>query len=388
MLSRLNVKTIIYCRTLLTPGRRLTDHSIVVEGGIIKYLAPGREKPADGDVILDAGDRVVTPGMVDVHVHGALGYDTNDASEKANRAIARFNASHGVTSYCATPYSGTAENLTASIQAVTRTPWPEDGARQIGLHVEGPFLSSKYRGAQPESVLRYASIAEIRHWMEAGQIRLITLAPERPGALEAVRFCVQNGIVPVVGHTAATYEQVIAAAEAGLSHATHTFNGMTGLHHRQPGAVGAVLTDDRIFAEIIADGIHLHPAVVKLVVQAKTPERTVLITDAIRAAGMSDGESELGGQRLTIKEGAPYTESGSLAGSMLTMDTAVRNVMAFTGQPFAEVLRMATATPATSIGMQNQIGTVQPGAFADIVFWDSDYKVCQTIIAGKTISKA
>jgi N-acetylglucosamine-6-phosphate deacetylase len=381
------MKTIIFCDTLLTPFQLLKDHSIVIEAGVISSLTPGKVKPTDGDHTIDASHMLVTPGLIDVHVHGALDFDVNDANEEANIAISRFYAVHGVTSYCATPYSGSMENLINSIQAVTKTRWPEDGARQIGLHIEGPFLSAKYRGAQPENALRDATIDEIKRWMEVGQIKLITLAPERPGAMEAIRFCAQNGIVPVVGHSEAAYEQVIAAADAGLSHATHTFNGMTGVHHRNPGVTGAVLTDDRIFAEIIADGIHLHPAIVKLVIRAKTPERTVLITDAVRAAGMADGVSDLGGQRLIIKDGAPYTESGSLAGSMLSLDTAVRNVMSFTGLPFEAVLPMATTTPAASLGMQSEIGALQPGAYADIVFWDRDYQVRQTIVSGKTVFK-
>lgn len=377
------MKTIIYCNTLLTPFQRLDYHSIVIESGVISALVSGKVKSVEDDLVIDAGDLIVTPGLIDVHVHGACGFDVNDATEEANLAMSRFHANHGVTSYCATPYSGSAENLLASIQAVTRTHWPEDGARQIGLHIEGPFLSNQYRGAQPENALRDADIDEIKRWIRAGNIRMITLAPERSGSMEAIRFCVANGIVPVAGHTGATYEQIIQAADAGLSQATHTYNGMPTFHHRNPGVVGAILADDRIYAEIIADGIHVHPAAVKLTIRVKTPERTVLITDAIRAAGLADGVSDLGGQRLIIKDGASRTEAGGLAGSMLTMDAAVRNVMDFTGMPFADVLPMATSSPATSIGMQNQIGAIKPGACADIVFWDRDYQVRQTYVAGK-----
>jgi len=380
--------TIIYCDTLLTPFQRLNRHSIVIEDGIIFALTPGRETPGYDDVTIDASNLIVTPGLVDVHVHGACGYDINDASEEANIAISRFHARHGVTSYCPTPYSDSPENLLAAIQVGTQMSSLVDGARQIGLHIEGPFLNPVYRGAQPESALRVANIDEIKRWMEAGKIRLITLAPEMPGGMAAVRFCVENDIVPVIGHSGASYEQVITAADIGLSHATHTFNGMPDFHHRKPGPAGAVLTDDRIYAEIIADGIHVHPAVVKLVVRVKTAERTVLITDAIRAAGMPDGVSNLGGQRLTIRGGAPRTESGGLAGSMLTLDSAVRNVMKFTGLPFADVLPMATATPAVSIGLAGQIGMLSPGAFADLVFWDSKYRVCQTYVSGKLVYKA
>lgn len=379
------MKTILFSKRLITPSDTLVDQSIVIENGRITGLVPGRVQAEAGDETYEAPGMVTTPGLVDVHVHGALGYDVNDATEEANIAISRFHATHGVTSYCATPYSGSHANLIASIQAVTNTRWPADGARQIGIHVEGPFLCSKYRGAQPESALRDATVDELKEWFSAGKIRLVTLAPERPGALDAIRYCAQYGVVAVVGHSEATYEQVITAADAGLSQSTHTFNGMSPLHHRNPGVVGAVLTDDRIYAEIIPDGIHLHPAIVKLVVNAKTPARTVIITDAIRAAGLSDGVSDLGGQRLTIRDGAPYLESGSLAGSMLTMDQAVRNVMKFTGMPFEKVLPMATSTPSESIGMQSEIGTLLPGANADIVFWDDQYRVAGTMVSGRWV---
>jgi N-acetylglucosamine-6-phosphate deacetylase len=382
------MKTIIYCNKILTPSQRLENYSIVIENGFISKLTPGKEEASAGDEIIEEEKLLVTPGLVDIHVHGALGFDANDATEEANINIARFLSTHGVTSYCATTYSGTKQNLIASIQTITKTSWPSNGARQIGLHMEGPFLCSKFCGAQPKSVLRNASIEEIIEWKDAGQIKLITLAPERPGSLEAIRFCAQNSITTVVGHSEATYDQMISAADAGLSQSTHTFNGMPPLHHRNPGVIGAVLTDDRIYAQIIPDGIHLHPAIVKLVVNAKTPNRTIIITDAIRAAGLADGFSDLGGQLLTIKDGAPYLQSGSLAGSMLTMDTAVRNVMNFTGLPFNVVLPMATSTPASSIGLQDKIGTLKSGTYADIVFWDDQFRIVKTMISGQWAYKS
>ncbi len=216
-------------------------------------------------------------------------------------------------------------------------------------------------------------------------MKLITLAPERAGSLALIDQGVAQGVEFAIGHSGASYDQVVAAADQGVRQSTHTFNGMAGLHHRDPGTVGGALADDRLFAQVIADGIHLHPAIVKLIVRAKTPARTLLITDAMRATGCPDGDYELGGEPVRVAGGIARNGAGSLAGSTLTMDAAVRNVMAFTGLSFAEVLPMATATPAAAMNLAGKKGVLAPGADADLVLLDADFRVRRTIVAGHTV---
>jgi N-acetylglucosamine-6-phosphate deacetylase len=266
---------------------------------------------------------------------------------------------------------------------------PQAGAQHLGIHLEGPYIGSQFRGAQPEEWLRSPDPSEYEQWFEMGSIRLIALAPELPGTIDLIERGVRQGIRFSVGHSSASYEQVIQAADHGLSQATHTFNGMTGLHHREPGAAGAVLTDERIYAEIIVDGIHLHPAVVKLVVQAKSVDRTILVTDAIRATGLEDGDYDLGGhQQVQVRDGIARTSRGSLAGSTLAMDSALRNVMRFADLTINDALRMATTTPAEALGILSRKGIIRPGADADLALVDPDLNVRSTIINGALVYDA
>src|SRR5690606_26215923 len=268
---------------IITPDGVLTDHTLVLEGSTIAAIVPAKDAPADSEVI-NAGGLWVAPGLIDVHVHGGDGHDTMDATVKAIHGMARFFAKHGVTSYYPTTMSAPAANTIQAIENVAACPQPEDGAQHLGVHVEGPYLSADFPGAQAPDVLRLPDPAEYARWFASGVVRLITLAPELDGALEMVDEGVRRGIEFAIGHSGASYEQVLMAADHGVRQATHTFNGMLGLHHRKPGALGGVLTDDRIYAQIISDGIHTHPAMVKLLVRAKGTDRTLLITDAIRAA--------------------------------------------------------------------------------------------------------
>jgi N-acetylglucosamine-6-phosphate deacetylase len=266
---------------------------------------------------------------------------------------------------------------------------PQAGAQHLGIHLEGPYIGSQFRGAQPQEWLRSPDPKEYEQWFEMGSIRLIALAPELPGTIDLIERGTHQGIRFSVGHSSASYEQVIQAADHGLSQATHTFNGMTGLHHREPGAAGAVLTDERIYAEIIVDGIHLHPAVVKLVVRAKGIDRTILVTDAIRATGLVDGDYDLGGhQKVQVRDGIARTSRGSLAGSTLAMDAALRNVMRFAGLSINDALRMATTTPAEALGLSSRKGIIQPGADADLALVDPDLNVHATIINGALVYDA
>ncbi len=374
--------------TLVTPRETVVGRPLVIENGKVVRLASGRESPPPGAEVLDARGCWVAPGLIDLHVHGSAGYDTMDASQQAVHGMARFFARHGVTAYLPTTAAAPSDVLRASLHTLAACDPPPDGARHLGAHIEGPYLNAAFRGAQPEPSLRDADPAEYEEWFSSGQVRLMTVAPERPGVMDLIRRGREAGVEFAIGHSQATYEQVLQAVDLGLRQATHTFNGMPPLHHRTPGVVGAVLTDDRIYAQVIADGVHLHPAVVKLIIRAKGPGRVLLITDAIRAAGLADGEYTLAGEPITVRDGICRTAQGSLAGSTLTLETAVRNVISFAGVSLAEALTMATETPAEAMGWSGRKGILAPGADADLIFLDADLNVRLTMIAGKVVYRA
>ena len=369
------------------------NYSTHIDGERIAEIGPDSAvTAANGEQSLDAQGGFVVPGFIDVHVHGAAGYDTMDASAEALAGMAAFFARHGVTSFLATTITAPRAATLAAIRAVASyRESPHSGARLIGMHLEGPYLNRAAKGAQPEQFCRAPDVAELDEFAAAGPVRLISLAPELPGAEACVRAAVSRGIHVAVGHTQATYEQVEEAAAWGVDHAAHTFNAMTGLHHRQPGAVGAILTDDRLVAEIIADGIHLHPAVIALAVRAKTPTRMALITDAIRATGLPEGIYDLGGQDVIVRNGSCWLidasggASRTLAGSTLTLEAGLRNAMLATGLSLAEALPMATTTPAASIGIAGQIGTLAPGYLADIALLYQAGRVQLTVVGGRVV---
>jgi N-acetylglucosamine-6-phosphate deacetylase len=274
-----------------------------------------------------------------------------------------------------------------AIENIKRCPQPNKGAQHLGAHIEGPYLNKEHRGAHPPNQLRKPNPKEYRAWLDTGVVRLITIAPELDGALELFNEGNDRGVKFSIGHSGASYEQVSDYADRGLCQATHVFNGMLGLHHRLPGTVGAVLTDDRIFGQVISDGVHLHPAVVKLIVWCKGKYRTILISDATRATGLRDGDYEAGGLKYVVKQGIARTLEGGLAGSTLTLDVALRNIMSYTGLPFQEVVPMATSVPSEAIGLGGQKGILAPGADADVVIFDQNFIIQYTIISGEIAYK-
>ena len=376
------MRTVIAGGTLLTPDQELHDHDLILEDGKISDVRPTRT--AQNDPRIDARGLWVTPGLIDIHVHGGQGNDAMDATPEALQGMAGFLAAHGVTSFLATTITAPSSAIAAAIENVNQCLGQEGGAQLLGVHLEGPYLSGAYRGAQPEKHLRPPAPEEDQAWLAVACVRLITLAPELEGAFELIQRGAAQGIEFALGHSAADYDTVVAAAEHGLRQATHTFNGMRGLHHRRPGAVGCVLTDDRIYAQVIADGIHLHPAIAKLVVRAKGIDRTILITDAIRAAGLQDGQYDLGGQTVVVQNGVARAANGSLAGSTLTMDAALRNVMQFCGLSFPQAVAMATRVPAEALGLAHK-GRLVPGADADITLFNQALEVQKTLVNGKLV---
>ena len=370
---------------LLTPHTTLTDHTLVIEGRTIAALVAGRPAPRPDDVVIDAAGAWIIPGLIDVHVHGAVGVDTMDATPEALQAMARFFAQHGVTSYLPTTMAASGAAILSAIENVIRCPQPGDGAEHLGLHLEGPYLNLEYRGAQPPQYFRPPQPAEYEAWYATNRIRLITAAPELDGAEAFIAAGVARGVEFAIGHSGARYDQVVAAANWGVRQATHTYNGMLGLHHREPGTLGGILTDERITCQVIVDGVHVHPAMVKLLIQAKGIGHTILITDAMRAAGLHDGEYDLGGQPVMVRNGEARIASGSLAGSTLTLDAALRNAMRFAGLTLPEALPMATSVPAEALHLTGRKGVLAPGADADVVLLDSALNVVTTVVGGRVV---
>jgi N-acetylglucosamine-6-phosphate deacetylase len=379
--------TLVRGGRIITPDQTIEDGVVVIEDGKIAAIENRwqvAENPPSAHVV-DANGLWVTPGLFDVHVHGSAGVDVMDATPDALHRMADYLLDHGVTSFLATTMASSFKATMAAIENVVTASQPAMGAQALGVHLEGPYLSLSHRGAQPVEFLRPPDPHEYGPWLESGAVRLVAVAPELPGALPFIEHGVNRGLRFSVAHSGASYEQVMKAADIGLSQATHTFNGMLGIHHREPGTVGAVLTDDRIFAEVIADGTHVHPAVIKLLVRAKGPDRTILITDAIRATGLPDGHYTLGGIRVVVKDGIPRTETGGLAGSTLTLNRAIKNVIQFAGVSINQAVAMATRVPADALGLAGQKGTIQPGADADIVLFDDDFNAVSVLIAGRPV---
>ncbi len=376
------MRTLIQNGIIITPQEVLHHQKLVINGSTIEGLSAD-SMSADSTVI-DAQGCYIVPGFIDVHVHGADGHDTMDATTEAIHGMAAFYAKHGVTSYYPTTMTMPAPNIQAALENVEHCPQPTNGAQHLGVHVEGPYLNLKYKGAQPPEYFRPPSPAEYGQWLESGVCKLMTVAPEIEGAMQMIQELSAQGVEFAIGHSAATYEEAVKGFDSGVRQVTHTFNGMVGLHHREPGALAAILTDDRVNAQLIADGIHVHPGMIRLLVRAKSADHVMLITDAIEATGLSDGDYDLGGQTVTVKEGIARIANGALAGSTLTMDKAVRNMVAFTDLPLQKIIGMASAVPARAMKLANK-GKLAAGCDADVVLLNRQLDVMMTIVGGNVV---
>ncbi|MET7863976.1 N-acetylglucosamine-6-phosphate deacetylase [Micromonospora taraxaci] len=326
----------------------------------------------------------ILPGFVDMHTHGGGGhtFTTGDADEA--RAAADFHLAHGTTTVLASLVSAPFELMRSATEAFT--PLVEEGVL-AGVHFEGPYLSASRCGAQNPEYLRDPSTDELTELIKLGRgaVRMVTLAPERDGALEAIRLLASQRVVAAVGHTDATYEQTQAAVAAGASVGTHLFNGMRPVHHREPGPVVALLDAPTVICELVADGVHLHDGMLTYVAATAGPDRAALITDAMAAAGMADGEYELGGQAVTVTDGvARLARDGAIAGSTLTMDAALRHAVN-AGIPIADAARMVATTPARAIGLGDRVGALQVGLRADLVVLDDDLNVVRVLRGGSWV---
>jgi N-acetylglucosamine-6-phosphate deacetylase len=384
------MKTVVTARRLYTPVDEFPDPFLVIEDGHISEISSraSRTIPTNATVV-DFGDAALAPGFLDIHLHGGAGLDVMRASVDELPRLGQFLASHGVTGYFATtvaaPLDATCAALDRLADSIDKS---ADGkstleARPIGIHLEGPFLSHKRRGVHPPEYLVEPTVPIFeRFWKAArGHVRMLTIAPEIPGALEVIAEAARRNVCVSIGHSDAELPVAREAVKAGARHATHTFNAMRPLDHRNPGIIGEVLSDDSITADIIVDGIHVSPEVVKLFLQAKGPERAVLITDAMSATGMPDGRYQLGPIQVEVKEGKA-TAGDSLAGSVLTMDRAVRNVTKFSHWTLREAVRAATLNPAQAVDLSTKYGKLAPGAEANFVVLSSAGDVLKTVVGG------
>ena len=344
----------------------------------------------DGPTIIDvaatnrAGADIIVPGFVDMHCHGGGGHTFTQGDAADAAAAAAFHLRHGTTTMLASLVSSPFELMRAATAAFR--PLVADGTI-AGIHFEGPYLSGARCGAQNPAFLRDPSLTELTTLVElsAGAIRLVTIAPELPGALEAIRYLTGNGVVAALGHTDATYEQTLAGVAAGGTVGTHVFNGMAPPHHRRPGPVFALLGTPPVVCELIADGFHLHPGSLAFAAHATGPDRAALITDAMDAAGMPDGRYELGGQEVEVTDRvARLVRDGSIAGSTLTMDLALRNAVA-AGIALPDAVAMASTTPARALGLDDQVGALEAGLRADLVVLSPELEVKRVLRAGEWI---
>jgi N-acetylglucosamine-6-phosphate deacetylase len=361
---------------------------VVIEDGCIASISSraSDELPSEARV-LDFPGATLGPAFFDVHIHGAKGHDVMEATAEALDAMGGFLAEHGTGSFLATtvtaPLDATLRSLSGLAKLLAR-PAAEGQTRPIGIHLEGPFLSHAKRGVQPAEHLLAPDIAVFDRFFDAaeGYVRLMTLAPELPGAAELTAHAISRGVRISMGHSNATAAETRAVIAAGAINATHTFNAMRPLDHREPGILGTALTCDAIYAEMICDGIHTAPEMVKLWWRAKRPERAILVTDAMSAAGMPDGEYQLGGFAVQVANGRAMAR-GVLAGSVLRLDRALTNFIAFTGAPLELALRLLTVNPALMTGLGDQAGSVAAGMPANLVAVDEAGKLVGSVVNGK-----
>jgi N-acetylglucosamine-6-phosphate deacetylase len=375
---------IVNCK-LITPSRTINNGVIVMNGDKIVSLGERRAVRIPRCATkLDVHGCFVAPGFIDVHVHGARGEDFSTADETGIEKILKGHSKFGTTSLLPTLVPMPERNIEKAIRVIRNVmkEAPSD-AEILGVNMEGPYLSPLKKGALSGRYLQKSSSTTIRLVNDIrDMLRIMVVAPELPGTSKLIRHLHKLGVVVSVGHSAASYGEVEKAAGIGLSDVTHVFNAMGSLHHRSPGAVGVALVDDRLTCEVIADGIHLHPAILKLLVKAKGPDKLILITDAIAGTGMPSGKYSLGGEAVIVEKGHATLKDGTIAGSLLTMNKAVRNMCKYAGVTLQQAVGMATINPARVIGVDDRKGTLTRGKDADIVVFDKDINVKMTIVHG------
>ena len=387
--------TVIHAGRILTPEEEINDGVILVEGSRIAALGHRDEIRVPPDAMdYVAAEMTVVPGFVDVHIHGAGGHDVMEATARSLDRIAATVARHGTTSLVATTVTAPVEETCRSLEGIARyirsheqPKDPQEGgklaAEFLGIHLEGPFISKARRGVHPPDAIERPSVEVFQKFLDAadGLVKILTIAPEIPGARELIEYAVAAKIVVAIGHTDADYDQARAAIQAGARHAVHMYNAMRPFTHRDPGVVGAILTDPEVTAEVIADGVHVAGPAIQVLLGCKGFDTVLLASDGIAATGMPDGNYRLGNFEVTVKDGVARNSEGKLAGSTLTLDRALRYVVAL-GVPLQDAVRMATVLPARRLGLAGKKGIIAVGADADLVALTADLRVAGVMTRG------
>ncbi|MGB2627798.1 MAG: N-acetylglucosamine-6-phosphate deacetylase [Candidatus Acidiferrum sp.] len=381
--------TLLHVRRVLTPTNEIADAGILFRDGVIEAVGPrsSMSVPAGADEVR-ALDQTAAPGFVDVHIHGAGGHDIMEGTDRAMEAVSRTLATHGTTSFVATTVTADADVICQSAEDISsymgrQRDAGDSRAEVLGIHFEGPFINPVRRGVQPAEFIKLPSRELLGRFIEAagGHAQILTIAPEMLGAMPCIDAARKSGLLVGIGHTDATYEQARAAIARGAHHAIHVYNAMRPFSHRDSGVIGAVLTTPEVTAELIADGVHVDETAMKLLLQAKGAAGVILISDGISATGMPDGKYALGSLQVTVSGGICRDQDGRLAGSTLTLDRALRNIVAL-GASVADAVRMLTLNPARLLGIEFKKGSLRAGADADIVLLDDSLNITRVWTRG------
>jgi N-acetylglucosamine-6-phosphate deacetylase len=383
VLMNKEINLVIKNARLVREGKVEEGITLALNKGFIQRIgAVKRDKLAVGSQIIDAKGLYVSPGFIDLQLNGGAGYNFEDTDFEEMSRIIDFYVTHGTTGILPTTVTAPIAGIRSTITRVKQMDHPA----VLGMHIEGPFISKRRKGAQNPEYICDPSIEKLNELIDGheGFIRIMTLAPELPGVDPLISRIREIGAIPSLGHSDAGYEEALTAIEKGVGLFTHMFNAMRGFHHREPGAVGAALVSD-VMVELIPDNIHVHPAMMRLLYKAKGADRICLITDAISATGLTNGEYQLGGLKIVVKDGQAQLGDGTLAGSTLTMDRAVKNFMDATGCSLPEAVQAASLNPARLLGIADRKGSLELGKDADIIIFDKDLNIHYTVIGGALV---
>ncbi|MTI49398.1 MAG: N-acetylglucosamine-6-phosphate deacetylase [Firmicutes bacterium] len=379
------MKYYLKCNEIFHETGIVNNQYLLIENEYIKAI---HNKPKENIKVIDLGLYKAIPGLIDLHIHGANGFDVMDCSYEALNEISKYLARYGVTSFLATTLTAPLRKIKDALINVKESLDKElDGAVLLGTYLEGPYLTEKHKGAHPAEYMRSLNQEEIANLINLSNntIKIMTVAPDKENSNQVIKYLRENNINVSIGHTNATYDETMEAFDSGANIGVHTFNGMRGLHHREPGVVGAIMNHEKAYAELIADNIHVHPSVMNILYKIKGTERICLISDCMRAGGLPDGEYMLGELEVIVKDSIAKIETGSLAGSTLKLIDSIRNIVNATGIDIFEGIKMATLTPASVINFNHEIGSIKENKKADIAIVDNDLNVVMTIVGGKIV---